>query len=56
MSFQNVGTTTLDTNTLGKGGGLMISSAVMFSTVPGVDGIVDDECAKYGRYDTLKFD
>jgi len=43
-------------DTLGKGGGLMISSAVMFSTVPGVDGIVDDECAKYGRYDTLKFD
>ena len=43
-------------DTLGKGGGLMVSSAVMFSTVPGVDGIVDDECAKYGRYDTLKFD
>ena len=43
-------------DTLGKGGGLMISSAVMFSTVRGVDGIVDDECAKYGRYDTLKFD
>lgn len=43
-------------DTLGKGGGLLISSAVMFSTVPGVDGIIDDECAKYGRYDTLKFD
>lgn len=43
-------------DTLGKDGGLMVSSAVMFSTVPGVDGIVDDECAKYGRYDTLKFD
>ncbi len=43
-------------DTLGKDGGLMVSSAVMFSTVPGVDGIVDDECTKYGRYDTLKFD
>ena len=43
-------------DTLGKDGGLMISSAVMFSTVRGVDGIIDDECAKYGRYDTLKFD
>ena len=43
-------------DTLGKGGGLMISSAVMFSTVPGVDITVDDETAKYGRYDTLKFD
>ena len=43
-------------DTLGKDGGLLVSSAVMFSTVPGVDGIVDDECAKYGRYDTLKFD
>lgn len=43
-------------NTLGKGGGYLCSSAVMFSTVPGVDGIIDDECAKYGRYDTLKFD
>lgn len=43
-------------DTLGKGGGLMISSAVMFSTVPNVDIIVDDETAKYGRYDTLKFD
>ena len=41
---------------LGKGGGYMCSSAVMFSTVPKVDGIIDDECAKYGRYDTLKFD
>ncbi len=43
-------------DTLGKGGGLMISSAVMFSTVPNVDIIVDDETAKYGQYDTLKFD
>ncbi len=43
-------------DTLGKGGGYMCSSAVMFSTVPKVDGIIDDECAKYGRYDTLKFD
>ena len=43
-------------DTLGKGGGLMISSAVMFSTVPNVDIFVDDETAKYGRYDTLKFD
>ena len=43
-------------DTLGKDGGLMISSAVMFSTVPNVDIIVDDETAKYGRYDTLKFD
>lgn len=43
-------------DTLGKGGGLMCSSAVMFSTVRGVDGIIDDEGAKYGRYDTLKFD
>lgn len=43
-------------DTLGKCGGLMISSAVMFSTVPNVDIIVDDETAKYGRYDTLKFD
>ena len=42
--------------TLGKNGGYMCSSAVMFSTVPKVDGIIDDECAKYGRYDTLKFD
>ena len=43
-------------DTLGKGGGLMISSAVMFSTVPNVDILVDDETAKSGRYDTLKFD
>ena len=43
-------------DTLGKDGGLMISSAVMFSTVPNVDILVDDETAKYGRYDTLKFD
>jgi hypothetical protein len=31
-------------------------AAVMFSTVQNVDIIVDDETAKYGRYDTLKFD
>lgn len=43
-------------DTLGKGGGLLCSSAVMFSTVPKVDGIIDDEGARYGRYDTLKFD
>lgn len=43
-------------DTLGKGGGLMVSSAVMFSTVPKVDGIIDEEGARYGRYDTLKFD
>ena len=43
-------------DTLGKDGGLLISSAVMFSTVQNVDIIVDDETAKYGRYDTLKFD
>lgn len=42
-------------DTLGKGGGLMASSAVMFSTVQGVDAIIDDEGKKYGRYDTLKF-
>lgn len=43
-------------NTLGKGGGYLCSSAVLFSTVSGVDGIIDDEGTKYGRYDTLKFD
>ena len=43
-------------DTLGKGGGLLASSAVMFSTVQGVDAIIDDEGKKYGRYDTLKFD
>ncbi len=43
-------------DTLGKGGGLMVSSAVMFSVVPGVDGIIDDEGKKYGQYSTLKFD
>lgn len=42
-------------DTLGKGGGLMASSAVMFSTVQGVDAIIDDEGKKYGRYDTLRF-
>lgn len=35
---------------LGKDGGLMCSSAVMFSTVPGVDGLIEDEGEKYGRY------
>ena len=43
-------------DTLGKGGGLLASSAVMFSVVPGVDGIIDDEGKKYGQYSTLKFD
>ena len=43
-------------DTLGKGGGLMASSAVMFSIVPKVDGIIDDEGKKYGNYATLKFD
>ncbi|MCF0143233.1 MAG: hypothetical protein HUJ75_07640 [Parasporobacterium sp.] len=43
-------------DTLGKGGGLMASSAVMFSIIPGVDGIIDDEGKKYGQYSTLKFD
>ena len=42
-------------DTLGKGGGLMASSAVMFSAIPGVDAIIDDEGAKYGRYSTLVF-
>lgn len=35
---------------LGKDGGLMCSSAVMFSTVKGVDEIIDDEGIKYGKY------
>ena len=35
---------------LGKNGGLMISSAVMFSIMPGVDNIIIDECTKYGKY------
>ncbi|MDO4573227.1 MAG: uroporphyrinogen decarboxylase family protein, partial [Clostridia bacterium] len=43
-------------DTLGKGGGLLVSSAVMFSTSPGVDALIDDEGAKYGRYDSLIFD
>ena len=34
----------------------LLASAVMFSTVQGVDAIIDDEGKKYGRYDTLKFD
>ena len=38
---------------LGRGGGLMASSAVMFSVVPGVDGIIDDEGKKYGNYAAL---
>ena len=42
-------------DTLGKGGGLMASSSVMFSIVPKVDGIIDDEGKKYGNYATLKF-
>lgn len=35
---------------LGQGGGLMCSSAVMFSTVKGVDEIIDDEGTIYGQY------
>ena len=42
-------------DTLGKGGGLMVSSAVMFSIIPGVDGIIDDEGKKYGDYSKLTF-
>ena len=42
-------------DTLGKGGGLMVSSSVMFSIIPKVDGIIDDEGKKYGRYENLKF-
>ena len=43
-------------DTLGKGGGLMASSAVMFSVIPKVDGIIDDEGRKYGQYKNLHFD
>jgi len=43
-------------NQLGKGGGLMVSSAVMFSTKPKVDGIIDDEGKKYGKYANLHWD
>ena len=43
-------------DTLGKGGGLMASSSVMFSTVPKVDGIIDDEGKKYGQYKNLHWD
>lgn len=35
---------------LGKNGGYLCSSAVMFSTVQGVDDIIDDEGTKYGKY------
>lgn len=35
---------------LGKDGGLLCSSAVMFSTVAGVDAIIEDEGTKYGQY------
>lgn len=35
---------------LGKDGGYMCSSAVMFSTSQGVDEIIDDEGTKYGKY------
>ena len=35
---------------LGKDGGYLCSSAVMFSVVPGVDAIIEDEGAKYGQY------
>ena len=42
-------------DTLGKGGGLMVSSAVMSSIIPGVDGIIDDEGKKYGDYSKLTF-
>jgi hypothetical protein len=35
---------------LGKNGGLLCSSAVMFSTVRGIDAIIDDEGKKYGNY------
>ena len=38
---------------LGRGGGLMASSAVMFSVMPNVDEIVDDEGKKYGNYAAL---
>ena len=33
----------------------MVSSSVMFSIIPKVDGIIDDEGKKYGQYSTLKF-
>ena len=36
---------------LGKDGGYLCSSAVMFSVVPGVDSIIEDEGTKYGRYE-----
>jgi len=35
---------------LGKGGGYLGGSAVMQSTVEGVDAIIEDEARKYGRY------
>lgn len=35
---------------LGRGGGLLCGSAVMFSTVKGVDALIEDEAEKYGRY------
>ena len=38
---------------LGRGGGLMASSGVMFSTKASVDGIIDDEGKKYGNYAEL---
>ncbi|MCL2492542.1 MAG: hypothetical protein FWF33_00665 [Clostridiales bacterium] len=37
---------------LGKGGGYLCGSAVMQSTVAGVDAIIEDEGRKYGRYPT----
>ena len=43
-------------DTLGKGGGLMASSSVMFSVVPKVDGIIDDAGKKYGQYKNLHWD
>lgn len=35
---------------LGKDGGLLCSCATLFSTVAGVDAIIEDEGTKYGRY------
>ena len=35
---------------LGKDGGLLCGSAVMFSTVQGVDALIEDEGTKYGKY------
>lgn len=35
---------------LGRDGGLLCGSAVMFSTVKGVDALIEDEAEKYGRY------